>query len=301
MKKIDLRTISSDVITNANNRELFNKYLAEIYKYKPLTREEEVELFKLITEKNDKSALDKVCKHNLRFVVSVAKKYSIYLNKSTLTLEDLVNEGNVGLCIAATRFDYKSGNKFISYAVWWIRQSILSLVQKNVKTIRLPLNVKQDINKILDKREQLEQRELGHVTTLQAFESLLEEGEINPNYDTATISNMLNLNNFETSLNVIVGDEGGCELADMVRSNDNTPDYELIENERNEFALNMLNSLPTYIQEYFIDYFGFFGRKQLKLVEMAKKYDELPETIRTRIKKYLRMLKLKHKFEEPHF
>lgn len=293
--------MSSDVITNANNRELFNKYLAEIYKYKPLTREEEYELFKSITENNDKDALDKVCKHNLRFVVSVAKKYSLYLNKSTLTLEDLVNEGNVGLCVAATKFDYKTGNKFISYAVWWIRQNILTLIQKNVKTIRLPNNVKEDINKILDKKEKLEQKELGHVTTLQAFESLLEDGEINERYDTATVSNMLNLNNFEDSLNRFVGESEKVELIDLVKSNDDTPDNELISNERKEFALNMLNSLPSYMREYFIDYFGFFDREPLKLVEMSKKYGEIPETIRLRIKKHLRMLKIKHKLEEPHF
>lgn len=296
-----LNNMSSDIITNAHNRDLFNKYIVEINKYKPLTRDEEYELFKDISETKNQIAIDKVCKHNLKFVISVAKKYAIYINNSTLTLEDLVNEGNIGLIVAADRFDYKSGNKFISYAVWWIRQYITALLQKNVKTIRLPLHVKTDVNKILNKQRQLQQKELGEVSTIEAFEALMEEGALNEYYDIPTVSNMLNINNFEASLNTTVGENNDGELIDLIKSNDCNPYDELVANQRKELALNILNSLPDNMREYFIDYFGFFGRKQLKVVEMSKKYGKLNETIRIGIKKQLRKLAIENRHKEIHF
>lgn len=301
MGKINLSNLSGESITNANNREIFNKYLNELYKYKPLSREEEYDLFKSIAENNDKNALDKVCKHNLRFVVSVAKRYSNILIKSTLTLEDLVSEGNVGLCIAATKFDYKSGNKFISYAVWWIRQNMITLIQNNVKNIRIPANVKQDIDKILKKQEELEQKEGCSISTLKAFEKLLEEGQINEKYTSNRISNMLEINSFEDSLNRVVGGEDTTELINLIGNNENRPDKDIIDNQRKEFTISMLKTLPISIQEYFIDYFGLFDREELTLQEMSEKYGINRETIRGRIKKYLRLLKSKNKFNEPHF
>lgn len=301
MGKINLSNLSGESITNANNREIFNKYLNELYKYKPLSREEEYDLFKSIAENNDKNALDKVCKHNLRFVVSVAKRYSNILIKSTLTLEDLVSEGNVGLCIAATKFDYKSGNKFISYAVWWIRQNMITLIQNNVKNIRIPANVKHDIDKILKKQEELEQKEGCSISTLKAFEKLLEEGQINEKYTTNRISNMLEINSFEDSLNRVVGGEDTTELINLIGNNENRPDKDIIDNQRKEFTINMLKTLPIDIQEYFIDYFGLFDREELTLQEMSEKYGINRETIRGRIKKYLRFLKFKNQFNEPNF
>ena len=129
--------------TNPNNREIFDKYLKEIKIYKPLSKLEEFELFKrLEINCDDVEARDKLCKHNLLFVLSVANAFQsrIATGQNSLTLEDLVNEGNIGLLIAISKFDYTRGNKFISYAVWHIRATIQQSLYNNIKSIRIPTN-----------------------------------------------------------------------------------------------------------------------------------------------------------------
>jgi len=129
-------------ITNRETASL-EKYLQEIGKLSLITAEEEVELAQLIRA-GDKEALDKMTRANLRFVVSVAKQYQ----NQGLTLPDLINEGNLGLIKAAKKFDETRGFKFISYAVWWIRQSILQALAEQSRIVRLPLNKIGSINKI---------------------------------------------------------------------------------------------------------------------------------------------------------
>src|SRR6476659_6271558 len=138
-------------ITNLESQSL-EKYLQEIGKVDLLTPEEEVELAKKIKQ-GDQNALEKLTKANLRFVVSVAKQYQ----NQGLTLSDLINEGNLGLIKAATRFDETRGFKFISYAVWWIRQSILQALAEQSRIVRLPLNKIGSINKINKAFSKLEQ------------------------------------------------------------------------------------------------------------------------------------------------
>lgn len=129
-------------VTNRESKSL-DKYLQDIGKISLITAEEEVELAQRI-RKGDQAALDKLTTANLRFVVSVAKQYQNH----GLTLQDLINEGNSGLVKAAKRFDETRGFKFISYAVWWIRQSILQAMAENSRVVRLPLNKIGSINKI---------------------------------------------------------------------------------------------------------------------------------------------------------
>ncbi len=138
-------------ITNRESQSL-DKYLQEIGKVDLITSEEEVDLARRIAE-GDNSALDKLTKANLRFVVSVAKQYQNY----GLTLGDLINEGNLGLIKAAKRFDATRGFKFISYAVWWIRQSIMQSLAEQSRIVRLPLNRVSSLNKILKTFSVLEQ------------------------------------------------------------------------------------------------------------------------------------------------
>src|SRR6056297_1921413 len=138
-------------ITNRESQSL-EKYLQEIGKVDLLTPEEEVELAKRI-KKGDEIALEKLTKANLRFVVSVAKQYQ----NQGLTLPDLINEGNLGLIKAAKRFDETRGFKFISYAVWWIRQSILQALAEQSRIVRLPLNRVGALNKIGKELGKLEQ------------------------------------------------------------------------------------------------------------------------------------------------
>src|SRR5947208_11895930 len=138
-------------ITNRESQSL-EKYLQEIGKVELITPEEEVRLARLIRQ-GDQRALDRLTKANLRFVVSVAKQYQ----NQGLTLPDLINEGNLGLIKAAQRFDETRGFKFISYGVWWIRQSILQALAEQSRIVRLPLNRVGALNKISKKFSQLEQ------------------------------------------------------------------------------------------------------------------------------------------------
>lgn len=154
----------SKQVTNRETASL-DKYLVEIGRVDLITAQEEVELARRI-QAGDQRALDKLTRANLRFVVSVAKQYQ----NQGLTLPDLINEGNVGLIKAATRFDETRGFKFISYAVWWIRQSILQALAEQARVVRLPLNKIGAIGKVNRAYSELEQKlerapsaeELGH-------------------------------------------------------------------------------------------------------------------------------------------
>src|SRR5919205_627608 len=139
-------------ITNRESQSL-EKYLQEIGKVELITPEEEVRLARLIKQ-GDQRALDRLTKANLRFVVSVAKQYQ----NQGLSLPDLINEGNLGLIKAAQRFDETKGFKFISYAVWWIRQSILQALAEQSRIVRLPLNKVGLTNRISKAYQQLEQQ-----------------------------------------------------------------------------------------------------------------------------------------------
>src|SRR3982074_3126786 len=138
-------------ITNRESQSL-EKYLQEIGKVELITPEEEVRLARLIKQ-GDQKALDKLTKANLRFVVSVAKQYQ----NQGITLGDLINEGNLGLIKAAGRFDETKGFKFISYAVWWIRQSVISAIADQSRAVRLPLNQIGNLSKIRKAQSRLEQ------------------------------------------------------------------------------------------------------------------------------------------------
>lgn len=143
------------ITTKITNRDSFSidKYLNEIAKLPLLKEDEEVELARKI-RKGDQVALDKLTKSNLRFVVSVAKQYQ----NQGLSLNDLINEGNIGLIKAATKFDETKGFKFISYAVWWIRQSILQALVEQTRLVRLPMNKASFINRISKASNEFEQK-----------------------------------------------------------------------------------------------------------------------------------------------
>src|SRR6201988_905785 len=154
-------------ITNRESQSL-EKYLQEIGKVELISPEEEVKLAGRIKQ-GDQKALDKLTKANLRFVVSVAKRYQ----NQGLSLPDLINEGNLGLIKSAQRFDETRGFKFISYAVWWIRQSILQALAEQSRVVRLPLNKIGSINKInkaYNKLEQVLEREPTHEEIAQVLE-----------------------------------------------------------------------------------------------------------------------------------
>ena len=153
MRKLQVTTES---ITKKDTKSI-KKYLQDLSQIPLLTTDEEYELSYLAFEENDECAREKLIKHNLRFVISVAKQY----NAKDIEIEDLINEGNIGLIIASQKFDPSKGFKFISYAVWWIRRNILAYITEHSKTIRIPANKSTANYKIAQKCKQLEQ-ELQH-------------------------------------------------------------------------------------------------------------------------------------------
>jgi RNA polymerase primary sigma factor len=291
------------IISNPNNKELFNKYLLEIAKFRPLPREEELALFKLV-EKEDTQAIDKLCKHNLLFVVSIAKTYASLLGTSkALTLEDLVNEGNLGLYIAIRKFDSTTGNKFISYAVWWIRQHILKSIQDNIKSIRIPPNVRTIFNKITSKESNLEQI-LGRTpSTLEIFESMLTDNDADIKEDDTVkkIDEIVKMNRFELRLSALVHKEDTTELAETIIDEDALADELMITKERREFALRMLEPVNIIDKEFLNYYFGLNGHTKMLIKEMSVKYDISPSRIKFRITRELRRMRSKNRSNFKYF
>jgi RNA polymerase primary sigma factor len=293
MKLTNLKD-KGQVIGNPNDREIFNRYLREISKFQPLSREEEQEVFKKYKETNDPRLKEKLCKHNLLFVVSVAKRYGALIPYSTLTLEDLVNEGNLGLCLAVDKFDHESGNKFISYAVWWIRQQILASIQDNFKTIRLPSNVRTLIRKLEQKECELEQKLGREITTEDLYHELIDE-DIKALGSTHAIDELFKMNSFETSLNKRINVDESTEKIELIQGDSPTP-HEIFELEEKKKILDeMLSKVPKYVRDYFTDYYGLDGGKPLTLVQMAEKYERSNTGIKEIMKKYMRRIRYNNK------
>lgn len=287
------------VISDPNNKEIFNRYLSEISGYKPLIREEEIEVFKLV-EAGDQRAIDKICRHNLLFVVSVAKQYQTIIGYSTLTLEDLINEGNMGMLLAVKKFDYREGNKFISMAVWWIKQAILTCIQRHIKSIRIPSNIRGVINKISRKESKLEQL-LGRTpTTLEVFEALLEDQELTDKETPERLDEYLKMGRFEKSLDSFVNDEETTQLNQLVMCSDADAQKQMESKERVEFLFEMLSKIPTRAQSFIKDYYGI-DTDPLTLREIAEKNDVTAETVRQVVKKFIRRLRSSNRDKEKYF
>ena len=202
-------------ITNRENSFL-DKYLNEIAKIKLITAEEEVDLAGRI-HKGDLDARNRLINANLRFVISVAKQYQ----NQGLSLSDIINEGNLGLIKAAQRFDETMGFKFISYAVWWIRQSIIQALSENIRIVRLPLNRINHINKIKRNIAELEQKYEREPTILEITQAL----ELTPTDVTVAIKNAERHISLDAPL--VQGKEGN--MYDVLLSEDaSSPDKELL-------------------------------------------------------------------------
>ena len=288
-------------IVKHSNRELFELYIREIAKHKPLSREEENETFKIIKETKDPLAIEKIWKHNLLFVISVARKYAAALNSSVITMEDLVTDGNIGLYNAIERFDHTQGYKFISYAVWYIRQQILISIGKNINSIKLPPNIKTELRKLNKKREVLEQERGINLSTLEVFEIMLANGEIKGFDNAVKLEEMLNLNQVEKSLNTKVGEEDQIELVDLIADESPSTIDTLIRNERKDLASKLLNEVPLHVSDYIKDYFGFENNKPLNYAEIAKKYNKDANYVRNIVEKHLSWLRRKNKKSKEYF
>ena len=267
-------------VTNRETASL-DKYLQEIGKVELITAEEEVQLAQRIRQ-GDQSALEKLTKANLRFVVSVSKQYQ----NQGLSLPDLINEGNLGLIKAAQRFDETRGFKFISYAVWWIRQAILQALAEQARIVRLPLNKIGTINKINRAFSELEQK----LERPPSAEELAELLDVSVN----DVKQSLQSNGRHLSMDAPLteGDESSSSLYDVL-PNDymDTPDKSLVQESLRKDIERSLSTLTSREGEVVRMYFGLNGRYPLTLEEIGDQFDLTRERVRQIKEKAIRRMK----------
>jgi RNA polymerase primary sigma factor len=267
-------------VTNRETASL-DKYLQEIGRVDLITADEEVELARKIKQ-GDTKALDRLTKANLRFVVSVSKQYQ----NQGLSLPDLINEGNLGLIKAAQRFDETRGFKFISYAVWWIRQSILQALAEQARIVRLPLNKIGIINKVNKAFSELEQQ-LGRTPTIDELADALEISEADVKQSMAGTTRHISMD-----APLKEDEEGSSTLYDILQNpENNNPERELIlESLRNEIKRS-LNTLKHREADVIKLYYGLGGQAPMTLAEIGERFDLTRERVRQIKEKGIRKLK----------
>lgn len=267
-------------VTNRETASL-DKYLQEIGRVDLISADEEVELARKIKQ-GDQDALERLTKANLRFVVSVAKQYQ----NQGLTLPDLINEGNLGLIKAAQRFDETRGFKFISYAVWWIRQSILQALAEQSRIVRLPLNKIGSINKVNRAFSKLEQ-EFERPPTMPELAEVLE-------MSLEDVKQSLQNSGRHVSMDApLSSDEGSSGTMYDVMSNDHVPGPEsdiMAESLRKEIERS-LHTLTTREADVIRLYFGMEGSHSMTLEEIGQRFDLTRERVRQIKEKAIRRLK----------
>jgi RNA polymerase primary sigma factor len=257
-----------------------DKYLTDIGKISMLSADEEADLARRI-KLGDEAALEKLTQCNLRFVVSVAKQYQ----NQGLSLSDLINEGNVGLMKAGKRFDETKGFKFISYAVWWIRQSILQSIVEYSRIVRLPLNKVGSYNKVNE----------AFITFVQEFEREPTHEELGELLDMTPreVQNMLRSSIRHVSTDApIGGEESEATMLDVFISDENiSPDFDLMEQSLKIEVQHGLSILSTREVEVISSYYGLNGFKPLTLEEIGEKYGLTRERVRQIKERAIRRLR----------
>jgi RNA polymerase primary sigma factor len=257
-----------------------DKYLNDIGKIPMLNAEEEAELARRIRG-GDQAALERLTKSNLRFVVSVAKQYQ----NQGLSLSDLINEGNVGLMKAGKRFDETKGFKFISYAVWWIRQSILQAIVEYSRIVRLPLNKVGSYNKVNE----------AYLSFVQEFEREPTNEELAEvlGMTAKEVSNMLKGNGRHLSVDApLSGEDGDSTMLDVIANEqDMTPDGRLMDQSLKEEVQNGLSILSPREVEVLSSYYGLNNHKSLTLEEIGELYGLTRERVRQIKERAIRRLR----------
>ena len=264
--------------TNRESQSL-DKYLQEIGKVELLSPQEEIDLARRI-KKGDQKALEKLTKANLRFVVSVAKQYQ----NQGLSLGDLINEGNLGLIKAAKRFDETRGFKFISYAVWWIRQSILQALAEQSRIVRLPLNRVGALNKIGKAFSTLEQE----------FEREPSASELAEELDMSLfeVSDTLKISGRHLSMDAPFAQGEDNRLLDVIQdSRQPSPDSTLMEESLREEVRRALSTLSEREAQVIKLYFGLEQEHSLTLEEIGEKFNLTRERVRQIKEKAIRRLR----------
>ncbi|MCC6412806.1 MAG: RNA polymerase sigma factor RpoD/SigA [Saprospiraceae bacterium] len=259
-----------------------DKYLNDIGKIPMLAGDDEAELARKIRD-GDQEALDKLTRSNLRFVVSVAKQYQ----NQGLSLSDLINEGNVGLMKAAKRFDETKGFKFISYAVWWIRQSILQAIVENSRIVRMPLNKVGSYNKVNE----------AYIAFVQNFEreptdeELGELLDMSPREVQTMMRSTLRHVSFDAPL--ANSDDGDATMLDVYMHEDagGEPDLDLMNESLKEEVAQGLSILSPREVEVIASYYGLNGYKALTLEEIGEQYGLTRERVRQIKERAIRRLR----------
>ena len=258
----------SKQLTNRESASI-SKYLQEVAKIDMISPEEEVELANKIKD-GDNVALERLVNANLRFVVSVAKQYQV----QGMTLEDLINEGNIGLVKAAQRFDPSKGFKFISYAVWWIRQSIMVALGEKSRLVRLPLNKIAQIKRVNDAQSLLNQQ-------LEREPTAKELSEFMDDFDESSIEDVKSISRQPISMDAPVTDDDDRTIENViVDSNQTKPDDGLI----NESLFKDLNAMIDRLnhKESLVikKYYGIGGYEPVSYAEIASLLDISKERVR---------------------
>jgi len=268
----------SKQVTNRETASL-DKYLQEIGKVDLITADEEVSLAQRIRA-GDRAALEKLTKANLRFVVSVSKQYQ----NQGLSLPDLINEGNLGLIKAANRFDETRGFKFISYAVWWIRQSILQALAEQSRIVRLPLNKIGAINKINKAYARLEQ-EFEREPNFEEIATLLEISE-------TEVKESIRNSGRHVSMDAPLMQDEDNNMYDVLRSDDiPTPESALIYESLRKEVERAISTLTPRESDVIRYYFGLNGSYPMSLEEIGEKFELTRERVRQIKEKAIRRLK----------
>ncbi len=264
-------------ITNRDSSSL-EKYLQEVGKEELLTPDEEVELAQRI-KKGDKAALEKLTRANLRFVISVAKQYQF----QGLSLPDLINEGNLGLIKAAERFDETKGFKFISYAVWWIRQSILQAIAEQSRVVRLPLNKVGSINKLHKAYSKLEQ-ENDRTPTYQELAEMVDLPK-------EKVEKTLQLSGKPLSMDAPFDDDEDGSLLDVMENSDAPEADGTLMNESLSREIERTLSVLPEKEKAVIKYFFGLGVQEMSLEEIGQKLNLTRERVRQIKEKGIRRLR----------
>ena len=265
-------------ITNRENQSL-EKYFQDVNRIEMISAEEEIELAERI-QKGDRAALDKLVRANLRFVVSVAKQYQ----NRNLTLNDLINEGNIGLIRAAEKFDHTRGFKFISYAVWWIRQSIMQAIAENSRMVKMPLNRVSTLNKIKRTAASMQQ-ELEREPTDEELAEIME-------IEVREIKKTLDGNMRQMSVDAPFANEGDGSLLDVL-ADDNIAetDRDIVFNDSLRYETERsLSTLRPKDSDILKMYFGI-GREPMSLEQISDELGLTRERVRQLKEKSLRQLR----------
>jgi len=285
--------IGDIVITLANNQDNYNRYLNDISKFNLLTLEEEFEYFTKYRS-GDISYYDKIAERNLRFVISVAKKFqNIVQHGTALTLEDLISEGNLGLCIAIQKFDPSHGFKFITYAVWQIRSKIMECIYQNLRTIRQPSNRQQLINKINKLEMELQQQYNMEEIPVEILQDYLTSKDVKLS---DTITNLRKDMLYTASLDLQVPQmqikcNSVVNLYDIIEDQSfEGPVETLLGLEKKQYINKLLTQIPKKVAEYFEHFYGLNNQPALKISEIAELLNISNTTISKKLQLWTRRL-----------